>query len=151
MTLYPSSSSSLPALSLRERELSGAVVKPRARERELSGAVVEPRVRLRKEKAGHTRYGLKMSQRLDPCRFADIFARFDGVFERIGQSRILLGFHYHPAFIAKVVQQLEHRTEIDHPVARDGEGAFFTPSRNDRPSRRTGRSPAGGRPSDGRG
>ena len=66
-----------------------------------------------------------MSQRLDPCRFADIFARFDGVFERIGQSRILLGFHYHPAFIAKVVQQLEHRTEIDHPVARDGEGAFF--------------------------
>lgn len=78
-----------------------------------------------------------MSQRLDPCRFANIFARFDGVFERIGQSRILLGFHYHPAFIAKVVQQLEHRTEIDHPVARDGEGAFFTPSRNDRPSRRT--------------
>lgn len=104
--------------------------------RELSGAVVKPWVRLRK-KAGHTRYGLKMSQRLDPCRFANIFARFDGVFERIGQSRILLGFHYHPAFIAKVVQQLEHRTEIDHPVARDGEGAFFTLSRNDRPSRRT--------------
>ncbi len=130
MTLYPSSPSSL-ALSLRERELSGAVVKP--------GSGCE-------RKAGHTRYGLQMSQRLDPCRFANIFARFDGVFERIGQSRILLGFHYHPAFVAKVVQQLEHRTEINHPVARDGEGAFFTPSRNDKPSRRT-RSITGGRTS----
>jgi hypothetical protein len=33
-------------------------------------------------------------KRLDPCRFANIFARFDGVFERIGQGRILLGFHH---------------------------------------------------------
>ena len=65
-----------------------------------------------------------MSQRLDPCRFADIFARFDGVFERIGQGRILLGFHYEPSFIVIFIKYFENWFKINTPVSRNCKGPF---------------------------
>lgn len=77
------------------------------------------------KKQATTLCGLKVDQRLDSCRFTNVFTRFEGVFEGVSQRRILLGFNHHPAFIAAIVQQFEHRTEVDHAIARHGEGAFL--------------------------